>query len=293
MTKGIIVKGIGGFYYVDTPEGMLECKAPGRFRIRTGKPFVGDIVETERNADGTGVLTAIFPRKNTLIRPPVSNLDQIVVVASLAPPVTDTFLVDKITAIAEHKGMDVLLVVNKIDACAGQRLYDIYRRAGFPVICASARTGEGIEEIKARLEGKVSAFAGNSGVGKSSILNRIDQRFQMEVGEISAKISRGKHTTRHVELLKLPGGGYIADTPGFSSFETGQMDLVLKDDLQYAFREFAPYLGTCRFTGCSHTKEKDCAVLAAAARGEISTERLESYRRLYESVRDIKEWELK
>lgn len=290
--EGIILKGIGGFYYVDTAEGLIECKARGKFRLKTGKPVIGDRVDIEIQPDGTGYMMSIAERRNQLMRPAVANLDQLVVVCAAAPPRTDPFLIDKVTAIAEHKEMDVLIVINKTDIDSGDELFRIYTQAGFTVLRVSAETGAGVEELKAHLKGKTSAFAGNSGVGKSSLLNRIDSRFALKVGAISQKIERGRHTTRHVELMKLEDGGYIADTPGFSAFNLEQMDLVLKDDLQYTFREFAPYLNQCRFTGCAHVKEKGCAVIAAVEAGKISKERHESYCRLYDSVKDIKEWSL-
>ena len=293
MTEGIILKGVGGFYYVDTADGLIECKARGRFRKTVGKPIVGDRVTLEiQPEDGTGYLLDIAPRKNSLVRPAVANLDLVVAVASAAPPVTDPFLIDKVTAIAVHKGIGALVVINKTDENPGDALFEAYQKSGIDVLRMSALTGEGIDELKARLRGRVAAFAGNSGVGKSSVLNRIDPRFGAEVGAISDRIGRGKHTTRHVELHPVDGGGYIADTPGFSSFDTGQMDLVLAEDLQYAFPEFAPYIGQCQFTGCAHVKEKGCAVLAAVAAGEIAESRHESYVKLYDSVKDLKQWEI-
>lgn len=293
MTEGIILKGVGGFYYVDTADGLIECKARGRFRKTVGKPIVGDRVTLEiQPEDGTGYLLDIAPRKNSLVRPAVANLDLVVAVASAAPPVTDPFLIDKVTAIAVHKGIGALVVINKTDENPGDALFETYQKSGIDVLRVSALTGEGIDELKARLRGRVAAFAGNSGVGKSSVLNRIDPRFGAEVGAISDRIGRGKHTTRHVELHPVDGGGYIADTPGFSSFDTGQMDLVLAEDLQYAFPEFAPYIGQCQFTGCAHVKEKGCAVLAAVAAGEIAESRHESYVKLYDSVKDLKQWEI-
>ncbi len=292
MIQGIILKGIGGFYYVDTPQGVIECKARGKFRKTVGKPIVGDRVELDLQPEGTGYLQEIAERRNTLVRPAVANIDLLVAVASAAPPVTDPFLIDKVTAIAEHKGMDVLVVINKTDENAGDELYETYCKSGIETMRVSALTGEGIDELRAHLAGKVAAFAGNSGVGKSSVLNRLDNRFEAEVGTISDRIGRGRHTTRHVELMKLACGGYIADTPGFSSFDTEQMDLVLADELQYAFREFAPYIGQCKFTGCAHVKEKGCAVIAAVEAGEIAKSRHDSYVKLYESVKDLKEWEL-
>lgn len=199
---------------MDTAEGLIECKARGRFRKTVGKPIVGDRVTLEiQPEDGTGYLQTIAPRKNSLIRPAVANLDLVVAVASAAPPVTDPFLIDKVTAIAVHKNMDALVVINKTDANPGDELYETYRRSGIEVLRVSAHTGEGIDALRERIRGRVSAFAGNSGVGKSSVLNRLDSSFGAEVGAISDKIGRGKHTTRHVELHPIEGGGYIADTP--------------------------------------------------------------------------------
>lgn len=292
MTNGTILKGIGGFYYVDTAEGVIECKARGKFRRTVGKPMVGDRVGLEIQPDGTGYLLEIYERKTALIRPPVANIELLAAVASAAPPQTEPFLIDKVLAIAEHKGMETLVVLNKTDLDRADALYETYRLAGIDVLRVSAETGEGIDELRARLAGRISAFAGNSGVGKSSLLNRLDPSSAAAVGSISDRIGRGRHTTRHVELIPF-AGGYLADTPGFSSFDTEQMDLVLRDELQFAFREFAPYLHDCRFTGCAHVKEKGCAVLAAVEAGKIAKSRHESYVKLYESVKDLKEWELK
>lgn len=293
MLNGRILKGIGGFYYVDTADGVIECKARGKFRKTVGKPMVGDRVTLEvQPEDGTGFLLEIEPRKTELIRPPVANIDLLAAVASAAPPQTEPFLIDKVLAIAAHKGMETLVVLNKIDLDPADALYEIYRKSGIEVVRVSAATGDGIEELRRRLHGKISAFAGNSGVGKSSLLNRLDPDFAAEVGRISDRIGRGRHTTRHVELVPF-AGGYLADTPGFSSFEAEQMDLVLRDDLQYAFPEFEPYLGQCQFTGCSHTCEKGCAILAAVSEGAIAPTRHASYTRLYNSVKDLKEWTLR
>lgn len=290
---GIILKGIGGFYYVRTQSGIIECKARGRFRKASEKPVIGDYVTIEVQDDGTGYMMSIAPRRNQLMRPAVANVDQLVVVCSAAPPKTETLLIDKVTAIAAHKDIDTLIVINKCDLDRGDALYRIYTQAGFSVFRVSAETGEGIDALRAALEGKISAFAGNSGVGKSSLLNCIDPAFHMKTGSISAKTERGRHTTRHVELVALQGGGLIADTPGFSAFDAEKMDFIRKDDLQYAFPEFEPYLNQCRFTGCAHVKEKGCAIRAAVDAGKIPRERHESYCRLYESVKDIKEWQLK
>lgn len=288
---GRILKGIGGFYYVDTTQGLVECKARGKFRKTIGKPIVGDLVELEVQPDGTGYLLEIRPRKNSLIRPAVANLDLIVIVATEASPKTDPFLIDKVIAIAENKGIEPCVVLNKCDLDPSDTLYRTYQKVGIPVFRVSAQTGEGLAALRAYLQGKAAAFAGNSGVGKSSLLNCLIPDFGAETGAISDRIGRGKHTTRHVELVPYQGG-YIADTPGFSSFDTEQMDLVLREDLQYAFREFEPYLMQCQFTGCAHVKEKGCAIRAAVAAGEIPQSRYDSYVKLYESVKDLKEWKI-
>ena len=285
---GRILKGIGGFYYVDTTQGLVECKARGKFRKTIGKPIVGDLVELEVQPDGTGYLLEIRSRKNSLIRPAVANLDLIVIVATEASPKTDPFLIDKVIAIAENKGIEPCVVLNKCDLDPSDTLYRTYQKVGIPVFRVSAQTGEGLAALRAYLQGKAAAFAGNSGVGKSSLLNCLIPDFGAETGAISDRIGRGKHTTRHVELVPYQGG-YIADTPGFSSFDTEQMDLVLREDLQYAFREFEPYLMQCQFTGCAHVKEKGCAIRAAVAAGEIPQSRYDSYVKLYESVKDLKE----
>lgn len=288
---GTIIKGIGGFYYVDTADGIIECKARGKFRKTIGKPIIGDKVNVAVQNDGTGYLLEIHERKNQLIRPALANIDLLIAVVSSAPPVTDPFLIDKVIAIAENKGIQPMVVINKTDINKGESLFEIYKNAGIDVLAVSASTGYGVDELRNLLKGKVSAFAGNSGVGKSSLLNKLIPDFSAQVGSISDRIGRGKHTTRHIELVPFENG-YIADTPGFSSFDTEQMDLVLSEDLQYAFREFEPYIGSCKFTGCAHVKEKGCEILNAVENGEISKSRHESYKKLYESVKDLKKWEI-
>ena len=236
-------------------------------------------------------MDAVLPRKNEFQRPAVANIDQLVIIASGATPVTDPFLIDRVVSIAEGRSCESLICINKCDLDAAQALYDTYRRAGFPTLRVSAETGEGIPELRVAIAGKVSAFTGNSGVGKSSILNALEPGFHIKVGQVSEKLGRGRHTTRHVELFRLGNGAIVADTPGFSSFDTDQMELKRPEELQYAFREFAPYLDGCRFTGCAHVKEKGCAVLAALAEGRIAPSRHASYVRLYEQAREVPEWE--
>ena len=287
---GRIYKALSGFYYVDTPEGALTCRARGKFRKTCVSPLVGDWVECTALGGGEGVIEAILPRRNAFDRPAVANIDQLVVVASEAIPRTEPYLIDRMTAIAALKGCDVLVCVNKCDLASGEALRDYYARAGYPVCRVSAETGEGLDALQNVITGKLSAFTGNSGVGKSSILNALDPSFQLKVGEVSHALGRGRHTTRHVELYRLSCGAEIIDTPGFSSFDADTLSLELKQRLPETFPDFAPYIGDCRFVGCSHTKEKGCAVLAALREGKLVKGRHESYLRLHDELKDLKEW---
>ena len=287
--RGRIKKALSGFYYVDTDEGIVTCRARGRFRKEGVSPLVGDMVEI--TASGTeGIVDAIEPRRNVFARPAVANIDQLVIVASNAIPRTDPYLIDRMTAIAALKNCEVLLCINKSDLDRADELCAVYAQAGLPFVLVSAETGEGVEELRERMAGKLSAFTGNSGVGKSSLLNALDPHFSAQVGEVSQALGRGRHTTRHVELYTLSGEAELIDTPGFSSFDTAELGLELKEKLPETFADFAPYLGGCRFVGCSHTKEKGCAVLAAVKAGEISPSRHASYLRLYNELKDLREW---
>ena len=292
MVQGVIIKALSGFYYVAAGDQIVECKARGRFRYDGCSPLVGDRVELSFDAHGKGRIDTILPRRNAFIRPAVANIDQLIMIAANVNPVTDPFLIDRVVAIAENADCEPVVCLNKCDLDPADHLYDIYRSIGFRVLRTSAATGLGVDELRDTLRGKTSAFTGNSGVGKSSVLNALDPALALPVGEVSKALGRGRHTTRHVELFSLGEDTYVIDTPGFSSFDTEQMDLVLARDLEYAFPEFAPYLGQCRFTGCAHVKEKGCAILAAVENGEIAKTRHESYVKLYESVKDLKEWEL-
>ena len=292
--EGRILKALSGFYYVDSGEGpLIQCRARGRFRHQKITPLVGDRVRMTPLEEGTGVLDSILPRKNAFQRPAVANIDQLVVVASGAVPVTDPFLMDRVAAIAEHKGCECLICVNKCDLDQGDELCRIYQAAGFPTLQVSAETGQGIPALAEAIAGKVSAFTGNSGVGKSSILNALEPGFRLPVGEVSDKLGRGRHTTRHVELFRLSNGAAVADTPGFSSFDAELEQELGIEELPQAFREFRPYLGQCRFIGCAHVKEKGCAVREALAEGKISPSRHASYVRLYQQAREVRPWEQK
>lgn len=293
--KGKIVKGIGGFYYVDTGSEIFECKARGSFRNKKITPLVGDNVEiTVNNGEHENTIDEIFERKNSLIRPPLANIDTLFIVSSLVEPKLNTFIIDKLIAIAEYKHIEPVIVITKVDLDGAFDEYEsIYKTAGFKVIKCNNTSGEGAEEIKSMLKGKISAFTGNTGVGKSSLLNNIFPELELATGETSKKLGRGRHTTRHCELFKTDGG-YIADTPGFSSLDIERCEKIFKDDLPYCFREFEPYLDSCKFmTNCAHINDKGCAVTDAVNKGLIAKSRHESYVAMYNEVKDIKEWQMK
>ena len=291
-TEGRILRSLSGFYDVQTPQGLVTCRARGILRKEGNSPLTGDLVEITVEK-GKGMVEKILPRNNHFIRPAVANVDALVVFAANVNPVTEPFLIDRVAAIAGDQNVPVYLCVNKCDLDPAHDLVRIYEHAGFPVICTSAETGEGVEALRALLEEKLTAFTGNSGVGKSSILNRLAPELKLETGEVSEKLGRGRHTTRHVELYRLGENTYVADTPGFSSFDTDQMELILKENLQYAFPDFGSFIGKCRFDDCSHRKEPDCAVRAAVEAGDIEASRYESYLKLYEKSSQIKAWEIK
>ena len=293
MIRGRIEKALSGFYYVNTGAETLQCRARGKFRREGLSPLVGDWVQVRELGGGEGFVEAVEPRRNAFDRPAAANIDQLVIIASAALPVTDPYLIDRISAIAALKDCRVLLCLNKCDLDPAEELYGIYSGSAIRVLRVSAVTGQGIDELRRELAGKLSAFTGNSGVGKSSILNALDPRFSLAVGEVSKALGRGRHTTRHVELYRLGKDTYVADTPGFSSFDTDQMEIILKENLQYSFPDFEPYLGKCRFDDCSHRKEPDCAVRGAVEAGEIEPSRYDSYLRLYEKSSQVKLWEIK
>lgn len=291
-TTGRIVRSLSGFYDVQTEKGVVTCRARGILRKEGNSPLTGDMVEITVEK-GKGMVEKILPRKNHFIRPAVANIDALVVFAANVNPVTEPFLIDRVAAIAGDQEVQVILCVNKCDLDPALDLVRIYENAGFTVICTSAETGDGVETLRAMIQGKLVAFTGNSGVGKSSILNRLAPELRLATGEVSEKLGRGRHTTRHVELYRLGEETYVADTPGFSSFDTDQMDVILKENLQYAFPDFGKYIGKCRFDDCSHRKEPDCAVREAFKAGQIEKTRYDSYLRLYEKSSQINLWELK
>lgn len=294
MIKGKIVKGIGGFYYVVANDTIYECKARGSFRKQKITPLVGDDVEISVNENAENTIDKILPRKNSLVRPALANLDVLFIVASIVDPKINTLIIDKLIAIAEYKHIEPVLVLTKTDLERDYQQYvDIYTSAGFKVIVCDNNSGTGSDEVRNMLRGRISAFTGNTGVGKSTLLNNIAPDLKLATGETSKKLGRGRHTTRHCELFSI-AGGYIADTPGFSSLDFEHCETILKDDLPYCFREFLPYLDSCKFvTSCSHINDKGCAVRQAVDDGLISKSRHESYIAMYNDVKDIKEWSIK
>lgn len=287
---GRIIRQTGGFYYIETERGVIECRARGLFRKEGITPLVGDNAEVDMTENGKGYITAILPRKNSLVRPPVANIDLLLLILSITDPAPNLSIVDKMLAIAEHKDIEAAIVVTKADLADTTALCETYRKAGYQVVSINSLS-DSPDAIKPLIEGKVCVLAGNTGVGKSTLLNALDPELMLKTGETSKKLGRGRHTTRVTELFELCGG-YIADTPGFSSLETMQLEIIKKDALEFCFKEFEPYIGQCRFTGCSHTKEKGCAVLQALSDGEIAPSRHESYLQMYEEAKQIKDWEV-
>lgn len=291
--NGTIIKALSGFYYVSAENAVYECRARGKFRLDGTSPLVGDRVSFALSGNGKGYIEKVHDRKNFFIRPAVANIDALVFIAANTNPVTDPFLIDRVSVIAEEAGCELIVCINKTDIDMANELYDIYTSSGFETYRVSAANGSGIERLRDALRGKICAFTGNSGVGKSSILNAIVPELRLEVGEVSEKLGRGRHTTRHVELFSVGEDTFIADTPGFASFEIEMMQTIDKHELQYDFREFGSYIGRCRFSDCAHLKEPGCAVIEAVNSGAIPLSRYQSYKRLYDLSAQNKFWENK
>ena len=298
--KGTIIKGVGGLYYVrpDGTDELIPCRARGKFRHEGLTPLVGDRVLLAM--DNEAVIAEIIDRKNALIRPPLANLDILFVSMASSFPSPILLSVDKLICIAEHHGIEPVIVVGKseLDSESTEKICEIYRHAGFEVFALSAKSGEGVDELveylKTHLCGKIAAFAGASGVGKSTLLSRLFPDKEIETGEISQKIERGKNTTRHVELFDFPcsdGMGYIADTPGFSLLDFVRFDFFDKEDLPNTMRDFRTHLGSCRYKKCTHTKEDGCAILEAVKNREIAPSRHESFLEIYEALKDKPKWQ--
>ncbi len=291
ILNGKIIKGIGGFYYVESGENIYECKARGVFRKEKITPLVGDNVVITVDENGKNSIDKILERKNCFVRPPVSNIDNLVIVSSTCEPKPNFLIIDRLTAVAFHKNVRPIVVFTKDDLRNADEFVERYKLSGIDAFVVSNKTGKGVDDVLNFLDGSTSVFTGNSGVGKSSLLNCINPDFSIETGEISQKLGRGRHTTRHVELFKV-GNGYIADTPGFSSLDFETNDIIRKDDLAECFPEFSDYLGLCKFSSCSHMGDKGCKIVEALNDGKINPSRYESYVALYNEVKNLKDWQL-
>ena len=282
--KGKIIKGIGGFYYVKTSEGLIECKARGKFRHKDMKPMVGDDVEIEVST-GKGVIEDIFERKSQLIRPTVANVTQAFVVFAVKNPDINFDLLNRFLILCEHNNIKAVVCLNKVDLVSEEEKEAIRQRIvdiGYEVLYINAKKGIGVEKLREKLDNNETVLCGPSGAGKSTLINTLTQKFHMETGEVSEKIGRGKHTTRHSELIDVVGG-YIVDTPGFSTLE---VNFIEKEDLRYSFPEFEEYNNLCKFRGCLHYKEPNCAVKKAVEEGKINKYRYDFYIRTLEEKMD-------
>ena len=293
--EGTIIKGIGGFYYVETAGGIYECKARGLFRKQKMTPLAGDRCKISCQPDMTGYIEEISRRKNSFVRPPVANIDRLFIVCAAASPDPLPILIDKLSVAALKEGVEAAVVINKMDLKTTDTVFleDAYKKAGFKVYTVSAQSGEGTEQIKQDMSGKISVFAGCSGVGKSSILNCLFPDINQKTGGVSEKIGRGKHTTREVSLIKLPDGGYIADTPGFSEIEIAEITDIEKEDLFQYFPEIEKYADGCNFRDCRHINEPGCSVKNAVEEGNIALSRYESYKDIFNQLGEINKWEKK
>ncbi len=292
IKEGVIIRLTGGFYYVDCDDEVLECKARGKFRNKGESPVVGDRVTVSIKPDGYHSVEKIFDRKNLLVRPPLANLDALVIVISTVEPLPNTLVIDKLTAAAVDIGTMPYIVFSKTDLSTCEELVSVYEKAGFPTFAYSDGDAESVEKIRSALFGKLVAFIGNSGVGKSTLINNLFPELQLKTGEISQKLGRGRHTTRTVEIFRTDTG-YIADTPGFSTVDLERYHLVMKEQLMHCFPDFEDYIGECKFSSCMHTCEKGCAVIEAVQSGEISKSRHQSYVEMFNEIKDLKPWELK
>lgn len=292
--KGIIVRGIGGFYYVEAAGEVFECRARGVFRKEKLTPLVGDRVTISiYEGEHENTIDSIEKRRNSLRRPPVANIDQLFIVVSSCEPKPNTLIIDQLTVLAIHAGINPVIILTKSDLEDVSELKAVYETTGFPTIVASGMSDEGLPQVRELLKGRTSAFTGNSGVGKSTLLNRLEPGLHLETAPISQKLGRGKHTTRECTLLKV-AGGYVVDTPGFAALELQKDEVILKDELPYCFPEFRPYLESCKFyPSCSHVKDKGCAVVQAVKEGKISQSRHDSYVAMRNEVKDIQEWQLR
>ncbi|MBR2893042.1 MAG: ribosome small subunit-dependent GTPase A [Clostridia bacterium] len=289
IKEGIILKGIGGFYYVETDEGVFECKAKGKFRSKKISPVAGDRVSVTVINDKYNTIDEIFDRKNCLKRPPVANIDKLIIVVSSVRPKPNTLIIDKMTVLAEKNNIEPVIVITKTDLHFDEELVNIYRSAGYRVYTFSTCDRSELDSIKNELKGCISAFTGNSGVGKSTLINALNGELNLETGEISDKLGRGRHTTRQAEIFHV-AEGLVIDTAGFSSIDFTADNLIFADELQHLFREFGEVIGECRFTGCNHLGDKGCSVCELVENGTISKSRYESYISMFNETKDYKKW---
>lgn len=289
--SGIILKGIGGFYYVETDEGVFECKAKGKLRTQKITPLAGDRVKVTLVNDTDNTIDEIEVRKNSLLRPPVANIDKLIIVVSTVKPKANTLIIDKMTVLAEKNNIEPVIVVTKIDLDDGDELMKIYRSAGYRVYSFSINDKSALPEIKAELKGCICAFTGNSGVGKSTLINALSGNLSLETGEISDKLGRGRHTTRQAEIFHV-GDGLVIDTAGFSSIDFTSDNIIFSDELQYYFKEFSDKIEQCRFTGCNHLADKGCKICELVSQGVISKSRHESYISMFNETKDNKKWKI-
>lgn len=291
MVNGIIIKGIGGFYYVKTESGIVECRARGIFREEKLTPLVGDKVKIRiSDEDNTGYIEEIYPRTSQLLRPPVANITQAIIVMSIKKPDVNTWLLDRFLIMAEHEKLEIMICINKSDLMPEKalELKTIYENIGYRVINTSVLTGIGIDELKIALDNNISVFAGPSGAGKSSLLNAVNRNFKLETGDVSTKTKRGKHTTRHVELLELHDNAFVLDSPGFSSLN---IDFIEEEiQLKNYFKEIYKYGENCRFISCLHGNEPDCEVKKQVEEGNIAKERYENYLLFLEEIKNIRRY---
>lgn len=291
--KGILIKAISGFYYVSCDGNVYECKARGNFRKAGVSPVVGDMVEFSSLDNTHGIVEQITPRKNLFNRPLVANIDKLFIVSAYSTPAPDTLMIDRLTALAVYNNIEPIIVFNKSDMGSFDEFYSIYTKAGFKTYVVSARENIGIDDLKVEMQNSVCAFSGNSGVGKSSILNALFPELNLKTGEVSDKLGRGRHTTRHTELFFVGDGAYVVDTPGFSTVDTNEDLYQFKLSLAECFTDFNQFLGDCKFTTCSHTSEKGCAVIDAVKEGKIQKSRHDSYVALWSELKDITSWNTK
>ena len=289
LIEGLIVKGIGGFYYVEASDKIYECKAKGIFRKNNQKPMIGDKVIISILEDGFVFIDKIMERKNSFIRPPVANIDQLVILSSVCDPYPNFYVIDKMISLSCYKEVKPILIISKVELHNADDIIEVYKSSSIDIIEFSSVTGQGIEQVKKLFYNNVTAVIGNSGVGKSTLLNCISPELNINTDKISYKLGRGKHTTRNVELYKV-NNGYVADTPGFSTVDIGRYETIKKNELQFCFNEFLPFIGKCKFKSCTHTKETGCKIIEEVSKGKINSSRYNSYIKMYEEVKDLKEW---